>query len=54
MVNYDRCIVECAIRIVDKLKKGNFYTNNGEFSKLVKIEIERIKSHCKKAPTKGP
>ncbi len=54
MVNYDRCIVECAIRMVDKLKKGNFYTCNGKFSLRVKIEIERMKSHCKKAPTKGP
>lgn len=48
MRNLDRDIVECACRLADKLRDGPYYTDNGEYSRMVKLEIARLVKHCEK------
>lgn len=44
--NKDRDIVECALRIRDKIISGGYYTLNGRFHPKVMKEIERMIKHC--------
>ena len=43
----DDNIVNCAQRLVKKFESGKWSKLNGEYSKQVSIEIERMKKHCK-------
>jgi hypothetical protein len=43
----DHKIVACAERLVKKLHKGEWRTYNGEYLKPVRVEIERMKQHCR-------
>jgi len=47
MSKQDDFIVKCAIRIVDKIDYQLAYKDNGELSKSMRVEIERMKNHCR-------
>ena len=46
----DMNITKCAARMVAKAEASAYTTNNGEFPKIVQIEIERMKHLCRTQP----
>ena len=41
-------ILKCAKRMVEKQNKSPYLTLNGVLPKPVRVEIERMKAHCRK------
>ena len=46
MSRQDDNILKCAQRMVKKYNEGKYSKSNGEYSKPVQVEIERMKKHC--------
>lgn len=46
----DDNIYKCAKRMVTKYETGKWSKLNGQYSKPVQTEIERMKNHCRDIP----
>lgn len=47
MSRQDGNILKCAQRMVKKYNEGSYSKLNGQYSKPVQVEIERMKKHCR-------